>query len=80
MRAGQRSYIPGAGYIRIDAVDEVELHDLTDDDAVRDGFASAKQLRSEIDHLYGEQLTEGFRAYRVRFHAVEKDDEEKSEG
>jgi len=76
MRAGQRSYIPGAGYIRVDAVDEVELHDLTDEDAVRDGFASAAQLRSEIDMLYREQITAGFRAYRVRFHAVAKDEAE----
>ena len=38
MRAGQRSYIPGAGYIRIDAVEEVQLADLTDDDARPDGF------------------------------------------
>ena len=35
MRSGQRSYIPGVGYIRIDAVDEVELAHLTDDDARR---------------------------------------------
>ena len=48
MRAGQRSYIPGAGYIRIDAVDEVQLADLTDDDARPDGFPSAVELRAEI--------------------------------
>ncbi len=79
MRAGQRSYIPGAGYIRIDAVDEVQLQELTDEDALRDGFASAEQLRCEIDHLYREQLADGFRAYRVRFHSVAKDEEEGSQ-
>ncbi len=67
MRAGQRSYIPGAGYIRIDAVDEVQLIDLTDADAVPDGFASADALRTEIAAIYPKQLAEGHRAFRIRF-------------
>ena len=73
MRAGQRSYIPGAGYIHVDAVDQVELDELTDDDARRDGFATADLLRHEIAHLYESQLTDGYRAYRVIFHTVERD-------
>ena len=48
MKAGQRSYIPGAGYIQIMAVDEVALPDLTDEDALRDGFPSANALRREV--------------------------------
>jgi len=67
MRAGQRSYIPGAGPIRITAVDEVQLDRLTDADAVPDGFATADQLRSEIAQLYPQQLAQGYKAYRVRF-------------
>ena len=39
MRAGQRSYIPGVGYIRVTAVDEVRLEALSDDDARPDGLA-----------------------------------------
>jgi hypothetical protein len=42
MRTGQRSYIPGAGYVRIDGVDEVQIADLTDADAVPDGFSTAE--------------------------------------
>ena len=38
MKSGQRSYIPGIGYIRITAVDQVEIDDLTDEDAQLDGF------------------------------------------
>lgn len=38
MRAGQRSYIPGIGPIRLTAVDEVDLDGLTDADARPDGF------------------------------------------
>ena len=67
MRAGQRSYIPGVGYIRISAVDEVELAQLTDADARPDGFDSADQLRAEIAQLYPQQLAAGYRAYRIVF-------------
>ena len=72
MKAGQRSYIPGAGYIHVDAVEEVALDALTDDDARRDGFASVELLRSEIVQLYQDQLTDGYRTYRVIFHTVEQ--------
>ncbi|HEX3998497.1 MAG TPA: ASCH domain-containing protein [Pirellulales bacterium] len=67
MRAGQRSYIPGAGYIEITAVDEVALPDLTDEDALRDGFPSADALRREVQDLYPKQIADGHRAYRLIF-------------
>ncbi len=67
MKAGQRSYIPGIGYIRIIAVDDVVLDALTDEDARPDGFDTADQLREEIARLYPKQLAEGHRAYRVVF-------------
>jgi hypothetical protein len=67
MKPGQRSYIPGAGCIRIDAVDEVALVALTDEDARLDGFESAAALRHEIEQLYPQQLAAGYRAFRIRF-------------
>ena len=67
MRAGQMSYIPGVGRIRILAVDEVELDCLTDADARPDGFATADELRAELSALYPQQLAAGYRAYRVVF-------------
>jgi hypothetical protein len=67
MRAGQRSFIPGAGHIRITEVEEVRLEHLTDADAAPDGFATADELRAEIVRLYADRLTAGYRAYRVRF-------------
>ena len=45
MRAGQRSYIPGVGDIRVTLVEEVELDRLSDADARPDGFANADLLR-----------------------------------
>ena len=70
MRAGQRSYIPGAGYIRVTAVNEVQLADLTDADARPDGFETAAALRAEIALLYPAQLAAGHRAYRIVFELV----------
>jgi hypothetical protein len=68
MRAGQRSYIPGAGYVRIDSVDEVRIEELTDADAVPDGFPTADALRHELTTIYGERLAAGYKAFRVVFH------------
>jgi len=78
MRGGQRSYIPGAGYIRVTAVDEVELDKLTDEDALPDGFDSADQLRAEIARLYPQQLAAGHRVYRIVFHLLPPHEQKKS--
>lgn len=67
MTAGQRSYIPGVGYIRIEAVDQVPLDQLTDDDARLDGFATADALRAEIDAIYSQYPDRGQQPYRIRF-------------
>ncbi len=67
-RSGQRSYIPGAGYIRVDRVEQVRLADLTDDDAIPDGFATADSLRAELDEIYGDKIAAGYQAFRVVFH------------
>jgi len=75
MRPGQRSYIPGAGRIRITAVDEVRLDQLTDNDARPDGFQSANQLRAEIARLYPEKLAEGHQAYRITFDLLPPEDQ-----
>jgi hypothetical protein len=70
MRAGQRSYIPGVGYIQVDAVEPVELAALTDADARPDGFATADLLRWEISELYGDATAAGYAAYRVVFRVL----------
>jgi hypothetical protein len=71
--AGQRSYIPGVGYIRIESADEVTLESLTDDDARPDGFATADALRTEINSLYATHLRQGQKAYRIRFSLISGD-------
>lgn len=72
MRTGQRSYIPGAGYVHIDGVEEVQIPDLTDADAVPDGFPTADALRHELTAIYGEKLAAGYKAFRVVFHVTER--------
>jgi hypothetical protein len=74
MKAGQRSYIPGAGPIRVLAVDEVSLDQLTDADARPDGFDSADVLRAEIARLYPNQAADGHRAFRVIFELAPREE------
>ena len=66
-RVGQRSYIPGVGYISIDAVEQVELDALTDQDAIPDGFPTADSLRAEIHTLYPKEIEAGYKAYKIVF-------------
>jgi uncharacterized protein YqfB (UPF0267 family) len=70
MRAGQRSYIPGVGHIRITAVEPVEIDSLTDADAIPDGFLSASALQHELRSIYGEKLANGHQAFRICFETV----------
>jgi hypothetical protein len=72
MRAGQRSYIPGVGPIRITAVEPVEIDALTDADAIPDGFPSAVALRRELRTIYGAKLASGHQAFRIAFECVEE--------
>lgn len=74
MRVGQRSYIPGVGAIRITAVDEIQLEQLSDEDARPDGFATAALLRTELAQLYPSQLAAGYRPFRIRFERLPSDD------
>ena len=67
MRSGQRSYVPGVGAILVETVEPVALEQLTDADALPDGFSSAAELRQELEMLYAAELAAGHQAYRVRF-------------
>jgi hypothetical protein len=77
MRPGQRSYIPGAGYIRVTEITEVRIDDLTDEDARPDGFGSADLLRAEISRLYPQQLADGYKAYKIAFRLLPPEEQVK---
>ena len=67
MRAGQRSFIPGIGYVLITSVKPIELDELTDADAIPDGFPSADALRAELCTLYGADALAKRTPYIIRF-------------
>lgn len=75
LRAGQRSYIPGAGYISVTQVELVTLDELDDADARPDGFASAAELLAELRALYARELAAGYQAYRVVFQLLPADEQ-----
>jgi hypothetical protein len=66
-RAGQRSYIPGAGYIRIETIERVTLDELTEQDAQLDGFDNRAAMLAELQTMYADELAGGHQAYRVTF-------------
>ena len=67
MKSGQRSYIPGVGYIRVTLVEAVEIDARTDADAIPDGFSSAAALQQELRSIYGDKLAQGHQAFRIVF-------------
>lgn len=73
VRAGQISYTPGVGRIRILAIEEVDLSELDEQDARRDGFDSVEQLVDEIRSLYAERLDDGYQVFRIRFEPAEEE-------
>ena len=77
MRAGQRSYIPGAGYIRVEAIEQVRICDLTDEDAHLDGFATLTQLHDEIAKIYPDHGGDGMKTFRIRFSLLPPDQQHK---
>ena len=77
MKAGQRSYITGIGYVRIDSVERVELDQLTDADAIPDGFPSADALRAELCILYDADALARLKAYIIRFSVYPPNEQEK---
>jgi hypothetical protein len=73
MRTGQRSYIPGVGYIRITMVETVEIDSLTDADAIPDGFPNAAALQQELRTIYGDKLAKGHKAFRITFECAKEE-------
>ena len=67
MRAGQRSYIPGIGPIRITTVEPVEVDALTDADAIPDGFPTAVALAEGAAHHLRREARQGHQAFRIVF-------------
>ena len=67
VRAGQRVYSPGLGWLSIETVETVDLDSLGDDDARADGFETVIALRDVLAALYPDQTADGKRWFRVSF-------------
>jgi hypothetical protein len=66
LRAGQIEFVPGLGRVRVTAFEPIRPEDLTEEDAVLDGFASRAALMDELRSLYGDRLHE-VPCFRIRF-------------
>ena len=67
LRAGQRVFSPGLGWLNIDAVEAVDIESLGDDDARADGFDTSAGLRQVLVELYPDHSADGKAWFRVRF-------------
>ena len=67
MRAGQITYIPGLGRARIVSIEPIRLEEITDQDAILDGFASRGQLIEELGRLYADRIAAGYQCFKIRF-------------
>jgi hypothetical protein len=67
MRAGQRVFSPGLGWLTIEGVEPVDLEALVDADARADGFDTAAGLREVLLELYPGHAADGKRWFRVAF-------------
>jgi hypothetical protein len=65
--AGQRVLAPGAGWLQILSAEEVIWEQLTDIDAIADGFASMSEFAAAIRRIYPDQHADGRKWFRVRF-------------
>ncbi|HEX4794375.1 MAG TPA: ASCH domain-containing protein [Humisphaera sp.] len=71
VRAGDRAFVPGFGWLDITAVDMIELAHMADDDARADGFANARDLQMFLALLYPQSSTDGKAWFRVAFTCAE---------
>lgn len=67
VRAQSNSFVPGLGYVRIEAVRAVSLAELTQHDAQADGFATLADLRTALEQLYSSSQRSDRTLYQVHF-------------
>jgi hypothetical protein len=64
---GQLAFSPGLGWLAIQSVRQVELSDLSADDANADGFESREQLIDTLRGMYPDSSSDGKRWFLVGF-------------
>jgi len=72
VRAGERAFSPGLGWLTIDGVEVIELEKLDDADAQADGFETTAALREILLAFYPGHATDGKKWFRVVFSLAEQ--------
>src|SRR5512146_796279 len=69
LKAGERVFTPGVGYLTIESVEQVQLRGLNDADAAADGFSTARELCRVLHELYpdAQHNRDGRTWFRVAF-------------
>jgi hypothetical protein len=67
VKPGSVHTIPRVGKVRIEAVDAVELDELTEDDARCDGMESLAAIRQGLKEFYDDTARRERTLYRIRF-------------
>ena len=73
LREGELCRSADVGVLEVTAVDEVELSDLSEEDARREGFGSVEELLKAIRRIYGNGR-KGYSFYRIRFRVLPETD------
>jgi hypothetical protein len=71
LKAGSRAYVPGFGWLSILSCGEIELKDLSQADALADGFKSLTALKKTLAQIYPNCASDGRRWFRVIFRVEE---------
>jgi len=72
VRAGEHAFSPGLGWLAIQAVEIIELENLTDADARADGFETMAALLDVLMTLYPDQSNDGKHWFRIVFSLTER--------
>lgn len=69
LKAGQRAFAPGVGWLIIESVEQLDdLDALGDADARADGFETIDQMRQALAAIYPSQAGDGRQWFRVAFY------------
>jgi hypothetical protein len=67
VKAGQVHSVRGLGHVKIEQILPVQLDELSQADALADGFTSLEQLLAVLDSIYPPEKRLGRRLYRITF-------------
>jgi hypothetical protein len=70
LKAAQRAFAPGVGWLVIDSIEPITLNSLTAAHARADGFKSVRELRQTLRELYPDRRTDNRTWFLISFHAT----------